>query len=60
MAYIVWRDYDIIRLQKILIDESADKDASEEASKTALATVASIRSAGLRGGAAPEPRPWGQ
>jgi hypothetical protein len=57
MAYIVWRDYDIVRLQKLLVDEAADKEATEAASKAALEKVSSIKAAGLRGTAAMQSRP---
>lgn len=59
MAYIVWRDYDIVRLQKKLIDDSADRDAIEKASKDALDKVAAIRASGLRPGPKPETSNWG-
>jgi hypothetical protein len=49
MAYIVWRDYDIVKLQKKLIDESADREAQADASKEALAKVAAMRASGLHG-----------
>jgi hypothetical protein len=58
MAYIVWRDYDIVRLQKKLIDDSADREAVEKASQEALSKVTSIRASGLRGGARAEPSAW--
>jgi len=48
MAYIVWRDLDIVRLQRKLIDDSADREAIEKASADALANVTSIRASGLR------------
>jgi hypothetical protein len=47
MAYIVWRDYDIVRIQKKLIDDSADREAVDKASQDALSKVASIRASGL-------------
>jgi hypothetical protein len=56
MAFIVWRDYDIVRLQKHLIDEAADKEASEQSSKAATEKVNSIKAAGLRGTAAMQSR----
>lgn len=49
MAYIVWRDYDIVKLQKKLIDESADRDALAAAQAEATAKVAAMRSSGLIG-----------
>lgn len=58
MAYIVWRDYDIIRLQKKLIDDAADKEARDAASKEALSNVAAIRASGLRAVGKPEASSW--
>jgi len=48
MGYIVWKDSDIVRLQKKLIDDSADREAIEKASAEALSNVTSIRASGLR------------
>jgi hypothetical protein len=59
MSYVVSRDYDIVRLQKKLIDEAADKEATEQAAKDALARVADIRSAGLRSGETRPTNRWG-
>jgi hypothetical protein len=58
MAYIIWRDYDIVRLQKKLIDESADREAVEKASQEALSKVTAIRSSALRGSPKVEPSSW--
>lgn len=58
MGYIVWRDTDIVRLQKKLIDDSADRQAIEKASKEAITTAASIRAAGLKDPAKPEITNW--
>ncbi|MDR6657782.1 hypothetical protein J2W51_000324 [Tardiphaga robiniae] len=58
MAYIVWRDTDIIRLQKKLIDDSADRQAIEKASREAITTAASIRAAGLKDPSKPEVTSW--
>jgi hypothetical protein len=54
MGYIVWRDHDIVRLQKKLIDDAADREALKKAQEDALATVAAIRAAGLQPGPKPE------
>jgi hypothetical protein len=48
MGYIVWCDSDIVRLQKKLIDDSADREAIEKATAAALSNVTSIRASGLR------------
>jgi hypothetical protein len=60
MAYIIWRDYDIVRLQKKLIDDSADKEAIEKATQDALAKVSSIQASGLRAGPKPEASEWNE
>jgi hypothetical protein len=56
MAYIVWRDTDIVKLQKKLIDDSADRQAIEKASQDALTTVNAIRNSGLKDHSKPEIR----
>lgn len=48
MAYVVWRDIDIVRLQKRLIDGAASREMTEQQGKLADDKVASIRSAGIR------------
>lgn len=58
MAYIVWRDYDIVRLQKKLIDDSADREALAKASQEAFSNVTAIRASGLRPGPKPEVSGW--
>ncbi|NEV79143.1 hypothetical protein DYI24_19095 [Rhodopseudomonas sp. BR0C11] len=58
MGYIVWRDTDIVRLQKKLIDESADRQAIDKASKEALETVNTIRSSALKETSKPEVVSW--
>jgi len=58
MGYIVWRDTDIVRLQKKLIDDSAGRQTIEKASQDALTTVNAIRSSGLKDHSKPEISPW--
>lgn len=58
MGYIVWRDTDIVKLQKKLIDDSADREAIEKASQDALTTVNAIRSSGLKDHSKPEITAW--
>jgi hypothetical protein len=58
MAHIVWRDYDIVRLQKKLIDDSADRETVDRASEEALSKVANIRASGLRAVPRTEALPW--
>ena len=42
-SYIVRRDHDIVRLQKKLIDDAADRETLENAQKEALSNVTAIR-----------------
>jgi hypothetical protein len=58
MGYIVWRDTDIVKLQKKLIDDSADRQAIEKASQEALTTVNAIRGAGLKDHSKPDITAW--
>jgi hypothetical protein len=58
MGHIVWRDTDIMKLQKKLIDDSADREAIVKASQDALTTVNAIRNAGLKDSSRPEITAW--
>ncbi len=58
MAYVIWRDLDIVKLQKQLIDASAARDAREIEVKAASDKIADIRSAGLRKIGSPESKGW--
>lgn len=60
MAYVVWRDIDIVRLQKRLIDGSACREASDNQVKLADDTVTSIRAANIRPVAVKPPKAWGE
>lgn len=59
MAYVVWRDYDIVKLQKAVIDASAARAERDEQEKTAEEKQASIARAGLRSVSPPTPKIWG-
>lgn len=48
MSYVVWRDYDIVRLQKKLIDDAGEREFRELETKSAQSKVADIRAAGLK------------
>jgi hypothetical protein len=48
MAYVIWRDLDIVRLQKHLIDASAARDTIEIETNASSAKIADIRAAALR------------
>ncbi|WP_327211524.1 hypothetical protein [Rhizobium ruizarguesonis] len=54
VGYVVWRDFDIVRLQKKLIDDSGTRDEQEAAKKEASEKVTVMRSSGLK---APPPTP---
>jgi hypothetical protein len=56
MVYVVWRDYDIIKLQKTLIDGSSSREDLEEEVKTALEKVGKMKSAGLKAVPRKDPR----
>ncbi|WP_247876971.1 hypothetical protein [Azospirillum brasilense] len=58
MAYVIWRDYDIVKLQKVLIDASGVRDKLEAEAKASVQKVADIRSAGLRKIGSGEPQAW--
>lgn len=58
MAYVVWRDLDIIRLQKQLIDSSAARDELEAEGKKADAVIGNIRNAGLQKPPPPSVKGW--
>jgi len=60
MAYVVWRDIDIVRLQKRLIDEAANKEEVERQRAVAEERVSNIRSANVRPVEVPPPKAWGE
>lgn len=60
IAYVIWRDIDIVRLQKRLIDGTASREASEQQGKLADDKVASIRGANVRPVEVQPPRAWGE
>lgn len=60
MAYVVWRDIDIVRLQKRLIDEAASRESDERERSLASEKVASIRSANVRPVEVKPPKAWGE
>jgi hypothetical protein len=47
MSYVVWRDCDIMELQKYLIDNVAEREHLELETKSADDKIAAMRSAGL-------------
>lgn len=60
MSYVVWRDIDIVRLQKQLIDGAAAREADEREHSLAEEKVANIRSANIRPVEVKQPRAWGE
>lgn len=60
MAYVVWRDIDIVRLQKRLIDGAASREADEQERALADSKVASIRAANVRPVEIKPPKAWGE
>lgn len=60
MAYVVWRDIDIVRLQKRLIDGTASRESAEQQGNIANDRVAAIRSASVRKIEVPPPRAWSE
>ena len=60
MSYVIWRDYDIVKLQKYLIDTLAARDVSDAEAKASGDKITDIRSAGLRKIMVGEPKAWGE
>lgn len=60
MAYVVWRDIDIVRLQKRLIDGAASRESQELERALADEKVATIRSANVRPVEVKPPKAWGE
>lgn len=60
MAYVVWRDIDIVRLQKRLIDGAAVRESDERERALADEKVARIRGANVRPVEVKAPKAWGE
>jgi hypothetical protein len=60
MAYVVWRDIDIVRLQKRLIDGAASKESDERERALADEKVARIRGTNVRPVEVKPPKVWGE
>ena len=58
MAFVVWRDYDVVRLQKRLIDAAGDREETEKQAKRAADNVVGMQSAALRKVEVRPPRAW--
>lgn len=59
MSYVVWRDYDIVKLQKKLIDGAGEKERIELETKSAVTNIEAMRTAGLKRVETAPPRAWG-
>lgn len=59
MAYVVWRDIDIVRLQKRLIDGASLRESDERERALADEKVARIRSTNVRPIEVKAPKAWG-
>lgn len=60
MAYVVWRDIDIVHLQKRLIDGSASREVDEREAALADDKIMNIRGANLRRVEVKAPKAWGE
>lgn len=58
MGYVLWRDYDIVRLQKEIIDSASQKTELLRQSAVATEKVTNIRGAALRPVSSADPKPW--
>lgn len=58
MAYVVWRDIDVVRLQKALIDGAAIKEEVEAQAKLAEKKGEEIKASDLRKLPVATPQPW--
>jgi len=58
MAYVVWRDIDIVRLQKHLIDEAASREIDDREHFIADEKVAGIKAANIRPVEVRPPSSW--
>ena len=60
MAYVIWRDIDVVTLQKRLIDGSAVQEAIRKQEQQADDKIANIRLAGVRKVEVAPPKAWGE
>lgn len=60
MAYVVWRDIDIVRLQKRLIDGAASKESDARELALSDERVARIRGANIRPVEVKSPKAWSE
>lgn len=60
MAYVVWRDIDIVRLQKQLIDGMADEEEGQRQAALADEKVMEFKAANIRPVPVEKPKAWGK
>jgi hypothetical protein len=58
MAFVVWRDLDIVRLQKKVVDDMADADELSAQGDIAAEKVDLMRAMMVRGQATAPPEQW--
>ena len=58
MGYVVWRDYDVVKLQKMLIDSASAREEQDKQTLAAEDRIGRIRAAGLRQVGIADPKPW--
>lgn len=58
MAYVIWRDVDIVQLQQRVVDEAANREKVVAQIDRMEKTVSGIRGANLRQVATPKPKDW--
>jgi len=58
MGYVVWRDFDVVRLQKTLIDQPGEREEQERQAKVAAQAVETMRAANLRSMPTSPPEGW--
>lgn len=58
MAYVVWRDFDIVRMQRQALDAAADADQVQLEKTIADGKIAAIKGSGLRAVPRSEPQAW--
>ena len=58
MSYVVWRDYDVVSLQKVLIDKAGEREEQEKQAKVAAQALESMRGANLRRFEVAAPQAW--
>lgn len=58
IGYVIWRDYDIVKLQKTILDLGARREAEDAARKEAESIIAKMAAAGQTGNRTGPAKPW--